>query len=79
MFPGSNYEAFRQDGEECCGGRELGSVLNFEVLAVIMLRQKTEAVFYWDIYQSTRSYISQYHDLNFLQSSSYFTYHQVSG
>jgi len=43
------------------------------------LRQKIEAVFYWDIYQTTRSYIPQYHDLNPVKSSSYLTYHQVSG
>ena len=56
-----------------------GQCLNFGVLAVVVLRQKTEAVIYLDIYQTTRSYISQYHDVNPLKSSSYVTYHQVSG
>ena len=53
--------------------------LNFGFLAVVMLHQKMEAVFYLDIYRTTRSYIPQYLDLNPLKSSCYFTYHKVSG
>ena len=53
--------------------------LNFGFLAVVMLHQKMEAVFYLDIYRTTRSYIPQYLDLNPLKSGCYFTYHKVSG